>query len=109
MCVAVGGAVGGPGENCPEAKVSSVWGAADCGVVAWPSALGDSTGAVSNMGKRAENSRRFIGPRIRGQWYAMQLAVCKWACESVHLRKSWLATPIRSLNGKILEKFACQS
>src|SRR5450631_1163718 len=109
MCVAVGGAVGGPGENCPEGNVSSVWGAADCGVVAWPSALGDSTGAVSNMGKRAENSRRFIGPRIRGSWYAMQLAVCKWACKLKESQESSLATQLRSLNGKILEKFPCQS
>src|ERR1035441_9951514 len=82
MCVAVGGAVGGPGGNCPEARVSSLCGAAACGVAVWASAVGARAGAASNMGRRAENSRRFIGPRIRGSWYAMRLSVRKWASEA---------------------------
>src|ERR1039458_9445765 len=82
MCVAVGGAVGGPGGNCPEARVSSVCGGADCGVAACPLAVGARAGAAINMGRRAENSRRFIDPRIRGSWYAMRLAVRKWAREA---------------------------
>jgi hypothetical protein len=58
--------------------VGKVCDAAVGDAVAWPWAGGARAGAASSMGKRVENSRRFMGPRIRGSWYAMWLAVRNW-------------------------------